>query len=298
MGFDSRNSRTYNDPTVPELPEVETVARGLRASVVGNTIVGADVLWQRSVVPSDATSFERRVTGCAITGVGRRGKWLMVELSSGDTLLIHLRMSGRLVLESELCVDTRHLRVVLLLDDGRRLSFFDQRKFGRLWLVADTDRVLGSLGPEPLSEEFTAARFGDMLMRRRGRIKPLLMNQRFLAGLGNIYADEALWRAGIHPLRKAKTMTPAEVRSLHKGIRSVLVAAVGSGGTTLADAAYVQADGQSGEFGPRLAVYGRAGEVCPRCGTPVERIRIGQRGAHFCPHCQPLAESELKSLRD
>ncbi len=148
--------------------------------------------------------------------------------------------------------------------------------------------MFGYLVPEPLEDGFTAARLGEMLARRRGRIKPLLLNQRFLAGLGNIYTDEALWQAGVHPLRQADTLTPAEVRRLHRGIRAVLQAAIESGGTTLPDAGYQQADGRWGEFAVRLAVYGRAGQPCSRCGVGVERIKVSQRGTHFCPCCQVL----------
>ena len=278
---------------MPELPEVETVARGLQASLVGCTIVGVEVRWVRSVAPPNPDAFARRLTGQAVTGVGRRGKWVVIELCGADTLLIHLRMSGRLVLESEPCLDDRHLRVLLFLHDGRRLHFSDQRKFGRMVLTARPQLVLGDLGPEPLADDFTPDRLGEMLAQRRGRIKPLLLNQRFLAGLGNIYADEALWRAGVHPLRRAGTLTPAEVWRLHRAIRSVLMAAIASGGTTLPDRMYQQADGRAGEFAGRLAVYGRVGQPCLRCGSAVERIRVGQRGTHFCPHCQPLPEGEF-----
>jgi len=181
--------------------------------------------------------------------------------------------------------------VLFPLDDGQSLCFYDQRKFGRLRLVDDPAEVLNDLGPEPLADDFTAAQLGEMLTRRRGRIKPLLLNQHFLAGLGNIYSDESLWRAGIHPLRRANTLTPAQVQRLHRAIRDVLRAAIADGGTTLPDATYQRTDGQPGEFGKRLAVYGRAGQPCLRCGTAIERIRVSQRGTHFCPRCQPLPEA-------
>ncbi len=279
---------------MPELPEVETVARGLQASLVGRTIVGVEVRWARSVISPDPAIFARRLTGQAVTGVGRRGKWLTIALSDGGTLLVHLRMTGRLVLGSGACLDDRHLRLLLFLDDGQRLRFSDTRKFGRVWLLDDPADVLGELGPEPLADDFTAARLREMLARRRGRIKPLLLNQRFLAGLGNIYTDETLWRAGIHPLRRADSLSPAEVRRLHRAIRSVLRAAIASGGTTLPDAAYQRANGRPGGFASRLAVYGRAGQACPRCGMAIERIKVSQRGTHFCPHCQPSTGTNFK----
>jgi formamidopyrimidine-DNA glycosylase len=252
-----------------------------------------EVRWPRSVVPPDPAAFSHRLTDQTVTDVGRRGKWVVVALNGGDALLVHLRMSGRLVLESAACLDDRHLRVLLFLDDGRRLRFSDQRKFGRLVLTADPQEVLGDLGPEPLGDDLTPERLGEMLARRRGRIKPLLLNQRFLAGLGNIYVDEALWWAGVHPLRRADTLTPTEVLLLHRAIRSVLQAAIASGGTTLPDRMYQQADGRAGEFAGRLAVYGRAGQPCSRCGATVERIRVGQRGTQFCPRCQPLPEGKF-----
>jgi len=279
---------------MPELPEVETVARGLRAALIGHTIADVKVLWVRSVVPPDPAAFVRRLTGQTITDVGRRGKWVVMGLSNCNTLLIHLRMSGRLVIESEACPDDRHLRVLILLEDGRRLSFVDPRKFGRMHLTDTPEQVLGDLGPEPLSGEFTAGRLAEMLKQRRGRIKPLLLDQRFLAGLGNIYADEALWRARIHPLRPAHTLTSTEVRRLHTAIQAVLTAAIAGGGTTLGDETYRQADGQAGEFADELAVYGRTGQPCPRCGQTIARITVSQRGTHFCPRCQALQRKKLK----
>jgi len=282
---------------MPELPEVETVAQGLRASLVGRTVVGVEVRWTRSVVPPHPAAFARRLVlmGQAITDVGRRGKWVVIGLSGGDTLLVHLRMTGRLVLESGEAPAGRHTRVLFFLDNGQRLRFSDQRKFGRIMLTSEPQEVLGDLGPEPLGDDFTAARLRDMLAHRRGRIKPLLLNQRFLAGLGNIYTDEALWRAGVHPLRRADSLSPIEVQRLHQAIRSVLRAAIASGGTTLPDAAYQRADGRPGEFASRLAIYGRAGQPCPRCGTTIERIKVSQRGTCYCPRCQPLPEDKVST---
>lgn len=271
---------------MPELPEVENVVRGLRAALVGAEIASVEVLWARSVRDMAPADFAGRLPGQVVTGVRRRGKWVVLELSGGESLLIHLRMTGRLTVESDACLDDRYLRVLFLLSDGRRLHFSDMRKFGRLWLVDDPAAALDALGPEPLGEDFTVARWARMLGRRRGRIKPLLLNQRFLAGLGNIYTDEALWRAGIHPLRPANTLSADEVRRLHRAIRRVLRAAIDRGGTTLDDEGYVHVDGSAGTFVDYLAVYGRAGEPCPRCAEPVRRIVVGQRGTHFCPHCQ------------
>jgi formamidopyrimidine-DNA glycosylase len=277
---------------MPELPEVETVARGLRASLVGCTITGVEVRWIPTLVPPDPATLARRLVGQVVSGVERRGKWIVIALDDGDTLLVHLRMTGQLVLEPADSPDDRHVRALFSLGDGRRLRFSDQRKFGRVVLTADPQSRLGELGPEPLADDFTAECLQKMLMQRRGRIKPLLLNQRFVAGLGNIYADESLWRAGIHPLRQADELDSAEVRRLHQGIRSVLQAAIDGGGTTLADSAYRQPDGRPGEFYDLLAVYGREGQPCVRCGGLIERIVVGQRGTHFCPRCQPLSDVE------
>jgi formamidopyrimidine-DNA glycosylase len=275
---------------MPELPEVETVACGLRAFLVGSTIVAVEVRWARSVVPPEPAAFAAGLIGQTVTAVGRRGKWIIVSLSEAGALLVHLRMTGRLVIEPGDAPDDPHTRVLFQLDDRRRLRFSDQRKFGRLVLTSDPHTVLADLGPEPLADDFTVARLEEMLARRRGRIKPLLLNQRFLAGLGNIYADEALFRARLHPLRRADTLTPAEVRRLFQAIRSLLQAAIGSGGTTLADAAYQQPDGRSGEYADLLAVYGRGGQACQRCEAEIERIVVGQRSTHYCPFCQTLPE--------
>ncbi|HET91054.1 MAG TPA: bifunctional DNA-formamidopyrimidine glycosylase/DNA-(apurinic or apyrimidinic site) lyase [Chloroflexi bacterium] len=277
---------------MPELPEVEMVAQGLRSALVGSTIVSVTVYWARSIALPDADEFARRLEGESITDVGRRGKWVLLTLGSGSGLLIHLRMTGQLILQEERPVNERHLRVLFALADGRWLCFFDQRKFGRMVLTTEPQGVVRELGPEPLEDEFTAATFAGMLARRRGSIKPLLLNQRFLAGLGNIYTDEALWRAGIHPLRRADSLTPDEAVGLHGAVRAVLREAIASGGTTLADTAYRQPDGQAGAFGGLLAVYGRAGQPCPRCGAEIERTLVGQRGTHICPHCQPRPVGE------
>ena len=242
--------------------------------------------WTRSVAPLAPDVFARRLVGQTIAGVGRRGKWVVIDLSGDDTLLVHLRMTGQLILGPGEAADERHLRVSLALDGGQRLYFFDQRKFGRMVLTGDPQTVLGKLGPEPLADDFTAARLGEMLARRRGRIKPLLLDQRFLAGLGNIYTDEALWQAGVHPLRAANTLARAEVARLYNAIRSILQAALADGGTTLSDTAYRQPDGEFGAFAGLLAVYGREGQPCPRCGEPIQRIRVSQRGTHVCLKCQ------------
>jgi formamidopyrimidine-DNA glycosylase len=197
-------------------------------------------------------------------------------------------MSGQLRVEPATMQPDSHARVVFHLVDGRQLIFSDTRKFGRIYLTPDPEQVAGSLGPEPLGEEFTPASFLESLTRRKGALKPLLLNQTFLAGLGNIYTDEALFAAGLHPLRKASSLTPAEAERLYVAIRAVLQCAIGSRGTTLPDARYRDAEGNPGGNQQNLCVYQRCGEPCVRCGTPIERIVVGQRGTHYCPSCQKM----------
>ncbi len=271
---------------MPELPEVETVVRGLRACLKEHVITGVTVHWSRSIAEPDSAVFAQRLTDRTVVGVNRRGKWIVIDLDDGQTLLVHLRMTGQLVLESAECPADEYTRVTFCLDGGKRLRFSDMRKFGRLILTRDPSNVLSDLGPEPLADDFTVQRFGQMLAQRRGRIKSLLLNQRFLVGLGNIYVNEALWRARIHPLRPANSLSAEEVKRLHQAIRSVLREAIGEGGTTLENGNFKQADGNAGEFASQLLVYGREDEPCASCGSSIERIRVGQRSTYLCPECQ------------
>jgi formamidopyrimidine-DNA glycosylase len=276
---------------VPELPEVETLARGLRRFLVGAEFSQVEILWPRSVALPAADELARQLPGRKVLGVSRRGKFLMLSLSGPSYLLIHLRMSGQMRVEQGTSQPDRHARIVFHLADGRQLVFSDTRKFGRVYWTTDPDLVVGSLGPEPLADDFTADAFAGLLAKHRGAIKPLLLNQRVLAGMGNIYTDEALFVAGVHPLRKADKLTAAECRRLHAAIRKVLQQAIGNRGTTLADARYRDAEGRPGLNVDSLCVYHRAGEPCPRCGTLVERTIVGGRGTHFCPCCQRASQS-------
>jgi formamidopyrimidine-DNA glycosylase len=270
---------------MPELPEVETVARGLRSLLIGRTFVNAFVGWPRTIARPGEDEFPRAIVGRRVVSVGRRGKYVVIELDQGF-LLVHLKMSGRLqVVSADELVD-KHVHLLLDLDNGRQLRFRDERKFGRVYLVEDPVEVTAALGPEPLSDDFTLAEFRRLLARRKGRLKPLLLNQHFLAGLGNIYADEALYDARLHPLRSADSLTPDEQARLYRSIRSVLSCAVESRGTTLSDGGYTDASGQMGEYQERIAVYGRGGTPCLRCQSAIERMVIGGRSAHFCPRCQ------------
>ena len=271
---------------MPELPEVETVVRGLRQCLTGQTIAGVTVHWARSIGRPDPEAFIARVTGRTVQTVNRRGKWIVICLDEGQALLVHLRMTGQLLFEGSGCRPDKYARVIFHLESGCRLRFSDMRKFGRLILTNDPGDVLDDLGPEPLGASFTVERFQQMLSQRRGRIKSLLLDQRFLVGLGNIYVNEALWQARIHPLRSGDSLSTAEVGALYDAIRSILRAAIGEGGTTLANGNYRQADGAAGEFASELLAYDREGEPCACCGAEIERITVGQRGTYVCPDCQ------------
>ncbi len=270
---------------MPELPEVETIRRllaeGKRGGppLEGQVIEGATVLWERTVARPRVSEFITRVQGQEIRSLGRRGKYLRLNLSR-DVLLFHLRMSGDLWLEPLEEPPHRHHRVTFDLASGYRLGFNNARKFGRVWLVEDPSPWLDKLGPEPLDEAFTAADFYARLHQRRRRLKPLLLDQTFLAGLGNIYTDEALHRARLHPLRIASTLAPQEAAALWEAIRFVLREGLRQNGASI-DWAY-----RGGGFQNTFQVYQRAGEPCYRCGTPIRRIVVGQRGTHFCPRCQ------------
>ena len=270
---------------MPELPEVEMVVRGLRDDVIGRRLGGAEVDWPPQLGDVDPEHFSARLSGQQIESLARRGKYIVFTLSD-DVLIIHLRMTGRLYIANpeDFSDADRWLRVRFPLDDGRELRFSDLRKLGRLYLVADSDEVLGGLGPEPLEDAFTPEVFRERLANRSGVLKPLLLNQSFVAGVGNIYADEALWRARIDPRRRANTLEPDEINRLYEAIRAALAAGVNHEGASFSW--YRKPDGTAGEFQNHFNAYNRAGDPCPRCGTPISKIWLAQRGTHFCPECQ------------
>jgi len=269
---------------MPELPEVETITRSLCQdkrtgySVLGQTIEDVVILWERSIAVPGAAAFKKRILGQVIREVGRRGKYIVMSLST-DTLLFHLRMSGDLYLKSE-TEPGKHDRVIFTLGNGQHLVFEDARKFGRIWLLSDPQQELGDLGPEPLSEALTVDQFYQMLKTKKRQLKPLLMDQTFLAGMGNIYTDEALFKAKLHPLTGANDLSCEQAAILLGAIRDTLLEGIRRNGASI-DWVY-----RGGDFQNHFCVYGRKGEPCPVCGTPVERIVVGQRGTHFCPSCQ------------
>lgn len=276
---------------MPELPEVETIKNFLRQgkgespSLLGMEIARARLLWERTLAQPSPQEFTRRIIGQRVDDIQRRGKFLHFHLSH-DSLLIHLRMSGDLLVMPANSPDGAYDRLVLTLTAGIRLVFSDPRKFGRVWLVDDPQAILGALGPEPFDPQLTAEEFHRRLKQRHRQIKPLLMDQAFLAGLGNIYTDEALHLAHIHPLQLSDQITLAESAQLIESIRIVLKEGIFRNGASI-DWVY-----RGGEFQNHFRVYQRTGEPCPVCGTPVARIVVGQRGTHFCPHCQTLSNAK------
>ena len=270
---------------MPELPEVEHVVRGLRAAgVEGAQIAAVRLLWARSAESPDLAS---QLVGRRIMRIRRRAKFIVMELDDGRALLTHLRMTGKYLLTDDDQVAT-HDRALIGLSDGRWLHFNDQRKFGRLRLATLPDAKLQSLGPEPLEATFRAAELAARLRGCGGKLKPTLLDQRRVAGLGNIYVDEALWEARLHPTRVAGSLTSAEVQRLWAAIRKVLRAGVRDGGTSLGDsmANYFSVAGRRGSHAPHLRVFRRDGEACRRCGNTIERMVLAQRSTHVCPQCQ------------
>jgi formamidopyrimidine-DNA glycosylase len=302
---------------VPELPEVETVARDLQRWIAGATVVGVAVSWPRTIAnPQPPERFVAELEGATIVRVGRRAKSVLLHLADGRVLTVALRMTGALIVAPPGTPADPYARLVLSLDDGRELRYRDVRKFGRIGLYAGgglrprrhpatpgrgagrsgrrlaepraanrVGDVFARHGPEPLARRFTAARLAERLTGRSMRLKSLLLDQSFIAGVGNIYADEALWLARLNPLRTADSLTPEEVRRLHRAIRRVLRQGIANRGASFSD--YVGADGEPGANAEQLAVYQRTGAPCLRCGRPIKRIVVGQRSTHFCPRCQP-----------
>lgn len=274
---------------MPELPEVEHAARTLAAQVIGRKIVTVTRLdWERMVEIPAVEQFLTVLEGREIRAVSRRAKWILLTLDSGWTLALHLRMSGYITVHGPEAQPDIYTHLVLLLDDERQVFFHDTRKFGRARLLdADGLAALDAAhGVEPLSDLFTPELLAELLRRRRARLKPLLLDQRVIAGIGNIYADEALWRAQLHPLRSSASLDDDEIVRLHSGIRLVLLVGLEHGGSTLRD--YRNSYGEAGTNQEHFNVYDRAGHPCPRCGTIIERIVVGQRGTHICPFCQKL----------
>ena len=264
---------------MPELPEVETIARKLRPHLIGKTILDADLRWSRTLATPSPKRFKQQIRGQEIKEVTRRAKFFILHLSN-SSLLIHLRMSGDLLIRDSTIRPEKHDRLVLQLSDNRSLVFNDTRKFGRVWLTSKPEEVLGRLGPEPLSREFTPQWLYNALVKRHRQLKPLLLDQTFLAGLGNIYTDEALHIAKLHPLVISDAVTLEQARGLREAVRNVLKEGIRRNGASI-DWVY-----RGGEFQNHFRVYDREGKSCPECSTEIKRIIVGQRSTHYCPQCQ------------
>ncbi|HEV7132538.1 MAG TPA: bifunctional DNA-formamidopyrimidine glycosylase/DNA-(apurinic or apyrimidinic site) lyase [Gaiellaceae bacterium] len=282
---------------MPELPEVETVRTQLEPVLTGRRFVRVEIADSRLVRPYDPAEVAAELEGERVAAVERRGKYLIVRFETGRVLLIHLRMTGSLRHSggAELPADP-HRRAVVRLDDGSDVAYRDVRRFGT-WLLlepGEADAYLEArLGDEPLGAPFTAARLGERLAHRRAPIKAALLDQRTLAGMGNIYVDEALWRSRIHPLRPAESLDRNELRRLHRAVRVTLEHGIARQGSTLRD--YALPDGGSGSMQNEFKVYGRGGEPCDRCGTPISSTRVAGRGTWFCPACQPQTGTSSSS---
>lgn len=268
---------------MPELPEVESTVRYLRKLLQGLRVAGVRIHWPRTIAKPSPTAFEQGLIGATIETISRRGKYVLISVSgpAGQLAwLIHLRMSGYLEVFDCAEPSRKHDRVVVTFAGGKELHFHDVRKFGRMWLVADAASVTQPLGAEPLDPSLSAEDFVKRIKSRRGRIKPLLLNQRVIAGIGNIYADESLWGARIHPLAAADTLPYQKLQALYHEIGAVLTRAIRMHGTDAGDRVV-----NGGRYKPR--VYGREGKPCPRCKATIRKIVVGQRGTHYCPRCQP-----------
>ncbi|MCA1899201.1 MAG: bifunctional DNA-formamidopyrimidine glycosylase/DNA-(apurinic or apyrimidinic site) lyase [Chloroflexi bacterium] len=266
---------------MPELPEVETIVRALKPQLVGRTILSADLRWARSLALPSPAQFKKQIAGQKILDLSRRAKYLVFRLES-YSFLVHLRMSGDLTLRAGRIEPEKHDRLLLLLSDEKCLAFNDPRKFGRVWLTTRPETVLGGLGPEPLEKGFTPRWLFEALRRRKRSLKPLLLDQTFLAGLGNIYADECLHLAKLHPRAASNRVSEEQAQALHRAIRAVLREGIRRNGASI-DWVY-----RGGGYQNHFRVYDREGKPCPVCGAAIQKFILGQRGTHICPNCQRL----------
>ena len=276
---------------MPELPEVQTIVNDLNASgIIGIRISGAEVYWSRTIAVPSPKVFCKRLRGRKFAAIRRRGKHLVFETDRASTMLLHLRMSGRLHLVPTSIPRIKHEHVIIKFDDGRQLRFHDTRKFGRIHLTEDPDSILGRLGPEPLEKRFTAKVLTERLGRHSRMLKPLLLDQHFVAGLGNIYVDEALWDAKLHPHRISSSLSSDEIKALRRAIPKVLKRGIKNLGTSLGtgETNFYSVASRRGRNKDELKVFRRTDLPCPRCRTAIRRIIVGQRSTHICPKCQQI----------
>ena len=274
---------------MPELPEVETTVNDLKPYIVGKRVKSIDVLAPKIIAAPPVEQFQKGLSGRKIISLNRRGKFLVFKLDNEKYWIVHLRMTGSLILKKATDEAEKFVRAIIHLEDGTAIQFRDMRKFGRMWLVDDENTVLGKLGIEPFSAEFTPAVLAQVLDNRQTPLKNLLINQTLIAGIGNMYADEALYQARIHPLQPAGSLTKAEIKRLYDAIRLVLQSGIRNKGASTET--YLRPSGTKGQAHLEFQVAHRKGAECPVCGGPVERITVGQRGTFFCPKCQKLRKT-------
>ncbi len=267
---------------MPELPEVETIKIEIGPYIIGRTIKSVEILSPAAVKQPSVSEFISKVTGRKVTGITRRGKYLFFHLDKNGVLMMHMKMTGSLLVNPQ---NDRFTRAVLHLDDGTDIHFSDARKFGKMWLENDENAVMEKLGPEPLDKDFTVKKLADILKKRRTPLKALLLQQEIISGIGNMYADEALYDARIHPARPADTLTTAQVKKLHASIRKVLLKGIENKGASVRD--YVRPGGELGHAHTGFLVAHGAGNKCPGCNGTIERIVVRGRGTYLCPKCQP-----------
>jgi len=277
---------------MPELPEVETVKNEITPHVIGRRITGIELLWDGIVKEIPTQEFRERTTGQTIKEITRHGKYLLFHLDNGDYLVVHLKMTGSLILGNSGA--PQYTRAIIHFDNGNNIYFRDPRKFGVLKLVKSADDIKCKLGPEPFDRGFTAQKFADRLKNRASPIKALLLDQKFMAGVGNMYADEALFLARIHPERVSGSLTGGEAGRLYVAIRKVLKAAIGRGGASIVT--YYRPDGSKGTAHFEFNVAHGQVEKCKVCGTPIKRIVVRGRGTYFCPKCQTLNQISKESI--
>ncbi len=269
---------------MPELPEVETIKNELSPHIVGRKFTSVTVCDAKPVRQPSVEEFRHKLVGQRVNNLERRGKYLILHLSNGEALIIHLRMSGALLLNPT--EPDRYTRVIFHLDNGSQLVVTDRRRLGAIWLVDNKQSIVGKLGPEPLAPEFSAEALAKRLNKHQAPIKAVLLDQGVIAGIGNMYADEALFKAKIHPLRKANSLSPPEIQALFQAIHRVLCSAIDNKGASIDT--YKRPDGEIGTAHFNFNVAHRGGKPCPACGTSIHRLVIRNRGSYFCPNCQKL----------
>ena len=275
---------------MPELPEVETVIKGLRPLVTDKVVTGVEIREKNMIAypKNDIETFKNSLIGSKIEAINRRGKYIIIELDTDKNMVIHLRMTGNLLVKEVKEFRDKHTHVIFSLNDGQEIRFNNIRKFGRVYLIdkkhPEQAGGLAELGPEPLSDNLTVEDFKKLFDNRRALMKSLLLNQHFIAGIGNIYADEILFRAGVKPDRTADTLSEAEKEEIYHQMREILKKGIIYGGTSFSD--YVNAFGEKGSFQEELRVHQRQGEKCYTCGKEIEKIKVSGRSTYFCPQCQ------------